>query len=258
MTFQLFLWGALAAIGATLSFCSSADKTDHIEALGRALTDVDRAPLGAAIRLEGKLTRSGDLVRHPPTGKSCVASFSRVTLVTEESNNDDTDYYHYRAFRAVRGPDQLIIEGRGRKVAVPLSQWSPVLGAHHGESERWPRWLGDNYRVKHYRGSVDHYEIDSLCLHAGDRLFVSGVVVAVYDGAVAEAVGDVPLAEVRDPIVVLRHPVELWPGTEESRLRDLRHRRALNRMAGTGLGAVSTVLLGLGVLVVLRRRSTLR
>lgn len=255
MTFQLFLWGAIAAIGATLSFCSGADKTDHIEALGRALADVDRAPLGAAIRFEGKLTRSGDPVRHPPDGKSCVASFSEVTMVTEESDDDDTDYYDYRAFRALRGPEQLIVESRGRKVAVPLAEWHTVLGAHHSESDAWPRWLGDNYRVKHYRGSIDHYETDSLCLRAGDRLFVSGPVAAVYDGAVAEAVGDVPLAEVRDPIVVLRHPLEVWPGTEESRLADLRHRRAVNRMAGTGLSAVAAVLLGIGFLVIWRRRS---
>jgi hypothetical protein len=249
--------GVSAALGAVISFCGAAEVTDHIERLGSAVADIERAPLGARVRFEGNLVATGDPVRHPPDGRRCVASFSEVTLVTETGSGDDTDQHHYQLFRAVRGPKTLVVEGGGRKVAVPLTYWSRFDGRRRREIERWPRWLGHNYMVSDYRGSIEHYVIEELCLAAGARLFVSGAVVAVYDGANAEDISGAPMAEAIDPVVVLRpsgDPVEVWPGTEASRLKDLHRDRERQRASGFIFATISATFLGLAAWLAVRRR----
>lgn len=253
VSIQLFIWSLIVGAAAASNFCTAAETTDTLETLGSSLDDLETAPLGSLIRAEGRLTGENSRL-DPANDKECVAYYLEVTLVSESTDSDNnTEHHYYRVFKDVQGPSPLVVASGRVKVALPLRYWTRYHKTQTYETTNWPRWLDTRHQITSYTGSFDRYDIETVCLEAGARLFLAGAVADVTEAGTAEASSE-RLLEIRNPLITLRPtpglgPVEVWPGTEQERIGNLVDYRRRKRIYGGLLTALCVTLTVIGVIV---------
>jgi hypothetical protein len=213
-------------------------------------TPAIRLEPGADVRVEGTIV-DGPPVAAPYSQKPCLAAVTDIAAVsfyTTANNKTARD----RSLVATRreGPANIEIAAGDTRIELPLERWSPKHGSVE-EIDELPARLGvtpeEIARAKEpLRGQFARFSIAESTIDGGTRVFVVG---RLEDR-------DGPPRLEADPVL---GRIELYPGSRDDLVNDLRGAGGGLRIAGWILGAVvgplPLAVLGLVSLAEWRRRS---
>jgi hypothetical protein len=148
------------------------------------------------------------------------------------------------------GPASIEIAVGDARIALPVERWAPKEDAHDGMDELPARLEVTPEEItsakERARGSIGRYSVSEATIHGGTRFFVVGRL---------EDRGG-PLRLEADRVL---GRVELYPGTQEAFVEELRGSGSGLRLAGwilgAGVGPLPLAILGLVLLVRRRKRS---
>lgn len=213
-------------------------RSDHVS------TPATRLEPGAEIRVEGTILEGPTAVA-PYSEKACLAALTRIAVRStyRDSHNKDVRNSNLIAMRRV-GPANIRIDVGGERIELPLERWTPRLVSFEPLDEIPPRLGVTREEIARAeaeaRGTLGRYEVSEAMLDAGARFFVVG---RLEDGA-----GSLRLEADR----VLGR-IELYPGSQEELVEELRSGGAGLRVAGwilgAGVGPFPLAILGLVFLV---------
>jgi hypothetical protein len=200
---------------------------------------------GEPARYQGRLAPAAKELRSRDQGVPCVAYRTRVTAITEISEEHDRRDV---ILDERRGPPYLLVRGDRGHVAVALDKWVSFERARSRHQKHRPLW-GVTFSQPSTARGVDSYMIEEQTLVAGEPLFVAGAAGRLWDAAAPET--DTPARSARAPVRELledpaRGRVEIFHGEQRDQIARLRGDRRWPM-----IGAVAAAIPALFVLVFL-------
>ncbi len=239
------VWLTAWVIAGTSMHRAGSEKLAVAEHLRSPATSLER---GAEIRVEGVV------VDAPPvtalySEKPCLAALTTISIVSSYRDIHDRPAYDSSLIATRRvGPANIEIAVGDQRLELPLDRWAPRDSHSQGMSELPPR-LGisreqiDRADAELHDGSKG-YSVSESILDAGTHVFVAA--------RIEDSPGALRLAA--DPVL---GRVELFPGTREAFIEQMRGSggglRVAGWIVGAGVGPLPLAMIGL-VLLVRRRR----
>ena len=205
---------------------------------------------GADVRVEGTIAEA-PMVAASFSGKQCLAAVTYISAYSDyrdSRNKPATESSHVATLRA--GPANIEIVVGDKRIQLPLERWS----AKYGASERMPilpTHLGvTDEQIAVAKGRLQNsftgFSVSEGTIDAGTRVFVAGRLEN----------GDGPLRLGPDRVL---DRVELYPGTQEDLVKEMRGSGGGLSIAGwilgAGVGPLPLVVIGVILLVMRRKRS---
>jgi hypothetical protein len=220
------------------------EKLAHADYASTPATELTR---GADVRVAGTIVEGPPAVA-PYSQKACLAAVTDIAVVG--FYRDPQDKYvresHHAATRRV-GPASIEIGVGDERIELPLERWTPK---HYSveEVDELPERLGVTSREidiarSSLRGKFERYSVSESTIDSGTRVFVVG--------RLEDREG--PLRLEADRVL---ERVEVYPGSQDDFVEELRGSAAGLRIAGgilgAGVGPLPLVIMGL--ILLLRRR----
>lgn len=219
-------------------------QSDHLS------TPATRLERGADVRVEGTIVE-GPSVAAPYNKKPCLAAVTNISVVSryrDIHDRDVSDSSHVATRRV--GPANIEIAVGDRRIELPLERWSPKqYSIEH--MTRLPPHLGVTPEEiasaqARLRGDFTGFSVTESTIDGGTHVFVVG---RLEDR-------DGPLRLEADRVL---ERVELYPGSQDAFLKEMRGSGGGLRVAGwilgAGVGPLPLALIGLVLLVRRLRRS---
>lgn len=237
------VWLTAWGIAGVAMHGAGSEKLAQVEHLSTPATQLER---GADVRVEGTIVPVAPVTA--PIGKQpCIAALTNISVVGHYRDIHDrtvADSSHVATLRV--GPPLIEIAVGDRHIALPIERWAPVAEKIETFPEL-PQGLGVTPQQidaakANLRGSFSGFSISESTLEGGVHVFIAGRI----------DTSDGPLRLGPDPVL---GRVEVYPGTHQAFLAQMRGSGAGLRTAGwilgAGIGPLPLEILGL---VLLRRR----
>jgi hypothetical protein len=218
--------------------------SDHLS------TPASRLERGADVRVEGNIVE-GLSVAAPYSEKPCLAAVTHINVMSryrDAQNKDATEYSNVVTRRA--GPENIEIAVGDKRIELPLERWSPKQYSSQTMDELPPRLGVTAEQIasakERLRNDFTRFSVSESTLDGGTRFFVVG---RLEDR-------DGPLRLEADRVL---KRIELYPGSQDNLVKELRRSGGGFRVAGwilgAGVGPLPLTVIGLVLLVMRRKRS---
>lgn len=214
-------------------------------------TPATRLERGADVRVEGIIVERPS-VAAPFSGKQCLAAVTFISAISsyrDSKNKPATEISNIETRRV--GPANIEIAVGDKRIELPLERWSPkeysstymsTLPPHLGVTEEQIAIAKDRLQNSFTGFSVSEATLDA----GGTRVFVAG--------RLEDRDGSMRLEADR----VLER-IELYPGSQDDLVKEMRGSGGGLRIAGwilgAGVGPLPLAIIGLVLLVRRRKRS---
>lgn len=219
-------------------------RADHVS------TPATHLQRGADVRVEGRIVE-GPSTAAPYSKKPCLAAVTNIAVVSryrDIHDRDVSDSSHVAARRA--GPANIEIAVGDKRIELPLERWSPRRYSVERMAELPPHLGVTPEEIasakEQLQGSFTGFSVTESTIDGGTPVFVVG---RLEDR-------DGPLRLEADRVL---ERVELYPGSQDELVKEMRGSGGGLRIAGwilgAGLGPLPLAIIGLVSLVRRRKRS---
>lgn len=205
---------------------------------------------GAEVRVEGIIVKAPP-VPAPYSEKQCLAAVTRINVVSryrDAQNKVATESSNIETRRT--GPVNIEIAVGDKRIELPLEQWTPKQYSYADMPTLPPRLGVTAEQIagakERLRNDFTGFSVSESTISGGTPVFVAGRL-EDHDG---------PLRLEADRVL---NRIELYPGSQDDLVKELRGSGSGLRVAGwilgAGVGPLPLAIIGLVLLAMRRKRS---